>query len=117
MGRSVLVRAGADRPTDRFGLLTNHGQALLCLLDEPSLRIRDLGERIGTSERRAQAIVNDLVDAGLIRRHRVGRRNQYDVPPVGDDDLARPVLDLGAALARARAESTGGSIGGERVAG
>lgn len=101
-GRPVLVRA--QRVDERFSLLTNHGQALLCLLREPSLRIRDLGDLIGTSERRAQAIVNDLVDAGLIRRRRVGRRNHYDLPPADEDRLSRPARELGAALDRARTE-------------
>lgn len=95
--------AVGERRREWPGLLTNHGQALLCLLREPSLRIRDVSERIGTSERRAQAIVNDLVEAGLIRRRRVGRRNHYDVPPTGEHDAGAPVRELGSALERARA--------------
>jgi DNA-binding MarR family transcriptional regulator len=90
---SMVGTADGELPS----LLTNHGQALLCLLRDPSVRIRDVGLRIGTTERRAQSIVNDLVEAGLVRRHRVGRRNHYEVP-ADHEHLGRAVRELAAAL-------------------
>jgi len=38
-----------------------------------------MAEAIGITERAAQAIVNDLEEAGYIRRSRIGRRNRYVV--------------------------------------
>ena len=59
--------------------LTNHGHVLLCLAHDPSLRLRDVAERVGITERATQSIVADLVDAGYLRRERIGRRNQYQL--------------------------------------
>jgi DNA-binding MarR family transcriptional regulator len=91
-----------DALDDRvFQLLSRHGAALSWMLRDPEVRIRDLARRIGTGERRTQAIVNDLVEAGLVERERVGRRNRYRVPSADADGRAhvvRPVLDLARAL-------------------
>lgn len=57
--------------------LTNHARVLLCLADEPDLRLREAAERIGITERAVQRIVTDLEDAGVITRTREGRRNTY----------------------------------------
>ncbi|MFA9447107.1 helix-turn-helix transcriptional regulator [Egicoccus sp. AB-alg6-2] len=59
--------------------LTNHGHALVCISRDPDIRIRDIADRIGITERAAQSIVADLVAAEYVVRHRVGRRNRYDV--------------------------------------
>jgi len=59
--------------------LTNHGRALLCLANDPDLRIRDLALALDITERSAQKIVGDLVKAGYLTRKRVGRRNAYEV--------------------------------------
>ncbi|HTW12779.1 MAG TPA: MarR family transcriptional regulator [Solirubrobacteraceae bacterium] len=62
-----------------FGFLTNHGLALLCIADDPAIRMRDLAVHIDITERAAQRIVADLVRAGYVERERVGRRNVYQV--------------------------------------
>ena len=59
--------------------LTNHARVLLCLADEPDLRLREAAERIGITERAVQRIVTDLEDAGVITRTREGRRNTYAI--------------------------------------
>ena len=59
--------------------LTNHGHVLVCIAQDPGIRIRDIAERVGITLRTSQGIVGDLVDAGYISRTRVGRRNQYEV--------------------------------------
>ena len=59
--------------------LTNHGHALVCIARDPDVRIRDIAEQVGITERAAQSIVADLVAANYVVRHRVGRRNRYDV--------------------------------------
>jgi hypothetical protein len=61
--------------------LTNHGHVLVCIAQDPAIRIRDIAERVGITLRTAQAIVGDLVDAGYISRTRVGRRNRYELHP------------------------------------
>ena len=59
--------------------LTNHARVLLCLAEEPDLRLREAAERIGITERAVQRIVTDLEDAGVITRTREGRRNHYTI--------------------------------------
>jgi DNA-binding Lrp family transcriptional regulator len=62
-----------------FGFLTNHGLALVCIADDPAIRIRDIAAEVQITERAAQRIVADLVDSGYVDRERIGRRNRYTV--------------------------------------
>jgi predicted transcriptional regulator len=41
------------------------------------MRMRDIAETVGITERAAQRIVTDLIEAGYLQRERVGRRNRY----------------------------------------
>jgi DNA-binding Lrp family transcriptional regulator len=61
--------------------LTNHAHVLLCISRDPHLRMREIADRVGITERAAQRIVGDLVDAGYVSRKKVGRRNEYVVNP------------------------------------
>jgi DNA-binding IclR family transcriptional regulator len=65
-----------DKPAT-WTFLTNHAQVLLCLAETPDIRLRDVADRVGVTERAAQRILADLVDAGYVKRTRVGRRNHY----------------------------------------
>ena len=57
--------------------VTSHTQVLLCLHRNPRVRLRDIAETVGITERAAQRIVSDLVVAGYVSRQREGRRNRY----------------------------------------
>lgn len=59
--------------------LTNHAQILLCLAETPDIRLRDVAERVGITERATQRILAELVEAGYVKTERVGRRNRYTV--------------------------------------
>jgi predicted transcriptional regulator len=59
--------------------LSNHGQVLLCIAHDPAIRLREIGEQVGITERAAHRIVGELVDAGYLVRERKGRRNQYAI--------------------------------------
>lgn len=59
--------------------LTNHAHVLLAIAAEPDLRLRDVAERIGITERAAQRIVSELEKEGYLSIRRVGRRNHYRV--------------------------------------
>jgi DNA-binding MarR family transcriptional regulator len=69
--------------------LTNHAHVLLCVAQDPGVRHRDLAERVGITERAAQRIVADLVDAGYLEVTREGRRNRYTLH--GDLPLRHPL--------------------------
>jgi predicted transcriptional regulator len=66
-----------DKPGWTF--LTNHAHVLLCTSADPDIRGRDIAARVGITERSAQSIIADLVDAGYLTREKVGRRNRYEV--------------------------------------
>jgi predicted transcriptional regulator len=65
--------------TPRWSFLTNHAQVLLCIADDPAIRLREIGESVGITERAAHRIVVELAAAGYISRRRDGRRNRYTV--------------------------------------
>lgn len=59
--------------------VTNHTQVLLCIASDPGVRLRDVADTVGITERAAQRILADLVEEGYVTRERVGRRNRYVV--------------------------------------
>lgn len=63
----------------RWTFLSNHAQVLLCIARHPSVTTREIGEKVGITERAAQNIVDDLEAAGYLTRHRHGRRNWYEL--------------------------------------
>ena len=68
-----------ERTAPGWTFLTNHAQVLVCIADDPGVRLREIGERVGITERAAHRIVVELAAAGYITRQRNGRRNQYTI--------------------------------------
>jgi hypothetical protein len=62
-----------------WGFLTNHARVLVCIAHDSAVRLRDIAERVGITERSAFGIVSDLIEAGYVVRSKNGRRNLYDV--------------------------------------
>jgi MarR family len=69
----------SDLVNPSWTFLTNHAQVLVCIANDPGVRLREIGERVGITERAAHRIVVDLGTAGYITRQRNGRRNQYTI--------------------------------------
>jgi MarR family len=65
--------------TPSWSFLTNHAQVLLCIAHDPGIRLREIGEAVGITERAAHRIVVELAAAGYISRTRNGRRNHYTI--------------------------------------
>jgi DNA-binding MarR family transcriptional regulator len=81
--------------------VTNHTQVLLCIARDGDVRLRDVAERVGITERAAQRIVADLVEAGFVERRKVGRRNHYSIDrrakmrhPAQENQAIGELLDL-----------------------
>ena len=68
-----------ETTTPGWTFLTNHARVLISIADDPDGRLRDIGERVGITERAAHRIVTELAAAGCITRERNGRRNQYTI--------------------------------------
>ena len=69
----------SDQEHKTWTFLTNHAQVLLCLADTPDIRLREVAQHVGITERAAQRILAELVEAGYVKTERVGRRNRYTV--------------------------------------
>jgi DNA-binding IclR family transcriptional regulator len=86
-----------------WSFLTNHAQVLLCISQDPGIRLREIGEAVGITERAAHRIVVELADAGYLSRTRNGRRTRYTIQShlLLPDRLARErkIGDLLAVLA------------------
>ena len=67
------------RPTWTF--LTHHARVLILIARDPGIRLRDVADTCGLTERRVQGIVADLESAGYLAHTREGRRNRYRVIP------------------------------------
>ena len=59
--------------------LTNHARVLLCIAQDPGVRLRDIAARLDITERSAYGIVTDLTQAGYVVKQKDGRRNRYQI--------------------------------------
>ncbi len=92
-----------------WSFLTNHALVLVCVAGQPGARLRDVAECVGITERAAHRLLCDLEEAGYVTRHKLGRRNFYEVDAtaplrhpmeteVSAGDLLRPFLARQVAL-------------------
>jgi hypothetical protein len=65
--------------TTRWSFLTNHARVLLSIAKDPGIRLREIGEGVGITERAAHRIVTELAASGYISRMRDGRRSHYTI--------------------------------------
>ncbi len=88
--------------------LTNHAHVLLCVSQNPEVRLRDVAEQVGITERAAQRIVAELEEAGYLARVKSGRRNTYVLNPElrlrhpleGDHQIGELLSTFGGSPAR-----------------
>jgi predicted transcriptional regulator len=59
--------------------LSNHAHVLIYIAKFQESRIRDVAEAVGITERFAQKILKDLVEAGYLTASRQGRRKTYEI--------------------------------------
>lgn len=59
--------------------LTNHTHLLVVLSREPDMRIRDLADEVGITQRAVQRILAELVEAKILKVSKDGRRNRYAI--------------------------------------
>jgi DNA-binding MarR family transcriptional regulator len=85
-----------------WSFLTNHARVLLCIAHDPGMRLREIAERVGITERAVHRIVVVLADAGYLSRTRQGRRTRYTIQshlPIPDSaDRGQSLGDLLAIL-------------------
>lgn len=69
----------SSEKTHAWTFLSNHMHVLVALSRDPELRIRDLSELIGITQRAVQRILAELIAEGALKAKRVGRRNLYTI--------------------------------------
>jgi DeoR/GlpR family transcriptional regulator of sugar metabolism len=62
-----------------FRFFTDHGNALLLILRDPSIRIREIADLLDVTECVARRVVTDLSEAGYVDRAAEGHRNIYSI--------------------------------------
>ncbi len=78
-----------DTNESGWTFLTNHAHVLICLAETPSLRVRDIAEKVGITERAVQHIIADLDQSGYLDRVKNGRRNLYQI--FSEKNLRHPI--------------------------
>ena len=63
----------------KWSFLTNHARALVCIADDPGVRLREMAVALDITERSAFGIVTELVGAGYVVKDKEGRRNRYRI--------------------------------------
>jgi hypothetical protein len=69
----------AVEPAREWSFLTNHARVLLCVAQDPGVRLRDISGTLGITERTVHGILADLANAGYVVKERDGRRNHYEI--------------------------------------
>lgn len=84
------------------------------------MRLRDVANAVGITERAAQRIIADLADAGYLERRRDGRRNRYELhgelPLRHPLEKDHPIGELLAALQQSIAAASPTNLPGKPVA-
>jgi DNA-binding IclR family transcriptional regulator len=94
-----------------WSFLTNHARVLLCIVHDPTARLRDIAASLDITERSAHGIVTDLAEAGYVIKQKDGRRNRYQVQahlPMSGPGTREPAIGEIAALFAARGRRTRG---------
>ena len=91
MNQTSKVRptSGATIPTS-WDFLTNHAHVLMCVARDPGIRLRDIADAVGITERATHRILSELVADGYVLRERHGRRNRYQL--VRERPLRHPLV-------------------------
>jgi predicted DNA-binding transcriptional regulator len=62
-----------------FKFFTDHGNALLLIMRDPRIRIREIADLLDITECVAQRVVADLSEAGYVDLVTEGHRNIYSI--------------------------------------
>jgi DNA-binding transcriptional regulator PaaX len=57
--------------------LSNHAHVLICIAQQPDVRLAEVAQLVGIRERTVHRIVHELCDAGYLSVIKLGRRNVY----------------------------------------
>jgi predicted ArsR family transcriptional regulator len=67
--------------TSQWNFLTNHACVLLTVAQQPDIRISEIADVVGITERATHRILMELVEEGYLSVRKNGRRNVYKIHP------------------------------------
>lgn len=68
-----------DQNESGWTFFSNHGHVYFLLATNEDIVLREVAIKVGITERSVLGIVQDLEDAGYIKREKVGRSNRYRI--------------------------------------
>lgn len=78
-----MVSKNESKNQNNWTFLSNHSHVLVCIARNNELRIRDIAQLVGITERAVAVIISDLEDGGYLKRVKQGRRNEYSLNKKG----------------------------------
>ncbi len=75
--------------TTTWTFLTNYSHVLLAISKTPGIKVREIAELVGVTERAVLKIISELNNAGFISIEKIGRENRYSV--TSDVPLRHPL--------------------------
>ena len=75
--QSKTEKPAASAAAHGWTFLTNHTHVLVLLSRAPDLRIRDMADQVGITQRAVQRILAELSEEGILGIRKQGRRNHY----------------------------------------
>jgi predicted DNA-binding transcriptional regulator YafY len=65
----------------KWTFITNHGAVLARIATHSQVTAAEIATELEITERSVRRIIADLVEAGYLRKKKVGRNNQYKINP------------------------------------
>ena len=67
------------KKNEDWTFFSNNAHVLVCLTHTPQPTTREMANQVGITERAVQRIVKRLVEAGVLKIKKLGRRNHYEL--------------------------------------
>ena len=68
-----------DEPVEKWTFFSNNAHVLVCLTHYPQPTTREIALQVGITERAVQRILKRMIEAGVLKVRKVGRRNNYEL--------------------------------------
>lgn len=77
--KATTKKPVVEKTNGSWTFLSNHAHVLVCLARDPDVRLRDIADRVGITERGVFRVITELEQGGVITRVKEGRRNHYRI--------------------------------------
>jgi DNA-binding MarR family transcriptional regulator len=89
MNTMPTVKTDQKAQGSQWSFVTNHFCVLLTVAKQPDIRISEIADVVGITERATHRILMQLVEEGYLSVRKSGRRNFYEIHP--DSPLRHPI--------------------------